>query len=242
MNVAQDQTLAKQEKFIALRAGGDSFRTIAKKLKVSKDTCKKWECSFSDRVSEARKERLEAVYIQFGMMKEARIKGLGARLQKIEEELDKRDLSDVPSDKLLDMALKYRATLKEEFTPLQASEKQDLVGSIKESVSTLTTRIASGELGSDALKIETASLLALEKVQASLPQETKDNKFEFKIMTAEESLQERLQTIRLQAEIMLSDDKQRELVNEKLNEIEGMKQEYENLISSEKWKKEYLSK
>ena len=176
MNQAQDQTTARQEKFIELRAGGDSYRTIAKKLKVSRGTLARWESELGDRVAETRRDRLEAVYNEYGLLKEYRIKSLGEQLKRIEGELGRRELADVPTDKLLDFLLKYRAALKDEYTPLNTGERESLTQSINESVEILTTRIKSGELEQSSLKAETTSLLSLIKAREALPCEQDDDK------------------------------------------------------------------
>ena len=171
MNQAQEQRTEKQEKFIELRAGGDSYRTIAKKLGVCRETLSRWESELGGAVAELRRDRLESVYKKYGMLKETRIKSLGEQLKRIEGELDRRELADVPTDKLLDFLLKYRAALKDEFTPIAAGERESLTQSINETVEILTTRIKSGELETSSLKAETTSLLSLIKARESLPKE-----------------------------------------------------------------------
>lgn len=207
MNTTQDQTVKKQERFIMLRAGGDSYRTIAKKLRVSRSLLSKWEGELGERISEAKRDRLEAVYCQYGMYKEARIKSLGERLKRIEEELDKRDLSDVPSEKLLDLSLKYRATLKEEYSPVNTGAQESLTESIKETVEILTTRIKSGELETNSLKTETASLLSLVKAKESLPPDPEENetlKIRFHCF---DEVDKRLDEIKTQAQLMTTPEK-----------------------------------
>ncbi len=56
------------------------------------------------------------------MLEEARIKPLGTALQNIDKELDKRNLADVPTDKLLDYKLKYTSALTDEYVPLDTRD------------------------------------------------------------------------------------------------------------------------
>ena len=97
-------------------------------------------------------------------------------MKRIEGELGRRELADVPTDKLLDFLLKYRAALKDEYTPLNTGERESLTQSINETVEILTTRIKSGELETSSLKTETTSLLSLIKARESLPREQDPDK------------------------------------------------------------------
>lgn len=221
MNTTQDQTVRKQERFITLRAEGDSYRTIAKKLRISRQTLTKWEGELSERISEAKRDRLETVYKEYGMFKESRIRSLGERLKRIESELDKRDLSDVSSDKLLDLALKYRATLREEYSPLNVGGQGSLSESIKETVEILTTRIKSGELETNSLKSETASLLSLVKAKESLPSEDTEEQVQIRFHVFDD-VDKRLDEIKAQAEIMTTPEK--DSVLSMIQELTAMKE------------------
>jgi hypothetical protein len=140
------------------------------------------------------------------MMKEARIKGLGDLLKKVEGELSNRSLSDVSSDKLIDLSLKIRGALKEEYSPVNTGAQESLTESIKETVEILTTRIKSGELETNSLKTETASLLSLVKAKESLPPE--DTQEELRIrFHCYDDVDKRLDEIKAQAEIMTTPEK-----------------------------------
>lgn len=206
MNTTQDQTVKKQERFITLRAGGDSYRTIAKKLRVSRGLLTKWEGELSEHISEAKRDRLETVYKEFGMLKESRIRSLGERLKRIEAELDKRDLSDVPSDKLLDLSLKYRATLREEYSPLILRRQSSLEESISETVEILTSRVISGELEPNALKTETSSLLTLIKAKESLPNDKGLEDIRIRFHTLDD-VDSGLENIKAEAELLATPEK-----------------------------------
>jgi len=221
MEQTQDQNARKQERFILLRAEGDSYRTIAKKLRISRNTLAKWEGELGDRISEAKRDRLEAVYKEYGMLKESRIRGLGERLKRIESELDKRDLSDVSSDKLLDLALKYRATLREEYSPLNVGGQGSLSESIKETVEILTSRVNSGELETTALKTETASLLTLIKAKENLPKERELDDLRIRFHCYDE-VDKRLDEIKAQAQLMTTPEK--DSVLSMIQELTAMKE------------------
>ena len=51
---------------------------------------------------------LEALQEEFFLLKEGRIRLLGEQLQRLRQELANRDLSSVPTDKLMELLLKYQ--------------------------------------------------------------------------------------------------------------------------------------
>ena len=58
-------------------------------------------------------------------MRENRLQTFGAMLTKIKEEVESRDLSDVPTDKLLELLLKYNSQVKEEIVePIYKSSEE----------------------------------------------------------------------------------------------------------------------
>lgn len=120
--------LDKQAEFIKLRARGLSLRQCGEALGTNKDTCNKWDKELKAQIAKHKSDRLQDVYTEYGMYKEARIKALGTALNNIDTELSSRDLSDVPTDKLLDYKLKYTTALSEEYVPItpQTDEGQVL--------------------------------------------------------------------------------------------------------------------
>ena len=59
-------------------------------------------------------------------MKENRLQTFGAMLTKIKEEIDRRNLSDVPTDKLLDLLLKYENQVKDEVIDPTYKSSQEI--------------------------------------------------------------------------------------------------------------------
>lgn len=100
--------------FVELRAKGYSFSRIAKKLRVSKSTVTEWNEELAEQVARLRAQELEAIQEKYALQKEARLKALGQHLGALEKELAKRDLSQVPTEKLLELILKYHRQAKEE--------------------------------------------------------------------------------------------------------------------------------
>jgi len=103
-----------KQRFIDLRAKGWSFDKIAKELGKAKQTLIDWSKELQDEIANLKAMELEALYERYYLLKENRLQTFGAMLIKIKEEALKRDLSDVPTDKLLDLLLKYNTQVKDE--------------------------------------------------------------------------------------------------------------------------------
>jgi hypothetical protein len=105
--------------FIQLRAKGLPYVRIAERLGVAKSTLANWNAELEAQIASARAMELEALQEEFFLLKEGRIRMLGEQLQRLRHELANRDLSSVPTDKLMDLLLKYQAALKEEFVEVR---------------------------------------------------------------------------------------------------------------------------
>ena len=149
--------LDKQAEFIKLRAKGLSLRQCGEALGTNKDTCNKWDKELKAQIAKHKSERLQDVYTEYGMYKEARIKALGTALNNISDELSSRDLSDVPTDKLLDYKLKYTTALSEEYVPIapQTDEGQVLdAKTIINRLDDLYKRVRDGETTKEQAQTE----------------------------------------------------------------------------------------
>ena len=104
-----------KSQFIELRAKGWSYVKIARKLKVSKNTLANWGAELEGEIASLKAMELEALYERSYMSKEARIRLLGSQLKEIQDELKKRGLEDVSTEKLLDMELKLYQAIQAEY-------------------------------------------------------------------------------------------------------------------------------
>ena len=104
-----------KERFIELRAKGWSFDKIAKETGKAKQTLIDWSKELQDEIANRKALELEALYESYYLLKENRLQTFGEMLTKIKTEVERRDLSDVPTDKLLDLFLKYNNQVKEEI-------------------------------------------------------------------------------------------------------------------------------
>mgnify|MGYP001155437714 FL=1 len=109
------ETNEKKEKFIQLRAKGYSFDKIAKKLKMSKQTLIDWNKELEEEISNFKAMELELLYEKYYLTREQRLQTFGQMLSRLKDEIDIRDLSEIPTEKLLDLFLKYNEKVKEEL-------------------------------------------------------------------------------------------------------------------------------
>lgn len=119
------ETTELKERFIELRAKGWSFDKIAKETGKAKQTLIDWSKELQDEIGNRKALELEALYESYYLMRENRLQTFGAMLTKIKEEIERRDLSDVPTDKLLELLLKYNSQVKEEIVePIYKSSQE----------------------------------------------------------------------------------------------------------------------
>lgn len=132
-----------QERFIELRAEGRSYADIAAALDVSKTTLIEWGKALKKEVANARTLRLDALFQLYAVAKAKRVEVFGKRLEAILAELDKRDLTDVPTPALLKLALEYGQRLKDEEADLtiQGDARDPMIGLCESLVSTETWNI-----------------------------------------------------------------------------------------------------
>lgn len=96
-----------RHRFIEMRAKGHSIRSAAKEIGVSPTTLTNWQAELDDEIARRKAVELEALYEENFMLKEHRIKFFGEQIKALQEELNNRDLSDVSTDRLFELLLKY---------------------------------------------------------------------------------------------------------------------------------------
>ncbi len=115
-----------ENRIIELRARGKSYSTIASELKIGKqtalDVCKKYK----EQIATLQALELEQLYEEQRITSTERITAIASLMQRVREEIDSRDLSQVPTEKLIDLYLKQSSALREEIIEpnFQSSEEQ----------------------------------------------------------------------------------------------------------------------
>ena len=104
-----------KQDFINLRAKGHSIRAIASELNLSPQTVLNWEGDFNEEISRLKAVELESLYEQFHLTKKHRLKEISDQLQSIQKELSSRKLTDISTDRLLDLNLRYLERVEKEY-------------------------------------------------------------------------------------------------------------------------------
>jgi len=160
--------------FVELRAKGWSYRRIASRLKVSKSTQVTWSQELEAEITSLKAMELEALYETYYLLKEGRIRLLGAILRKLKREISSRDFSEVATDKLLELLLKYQEALQAEYVeprPLSVAALRTRAGTkldseaIAEELDDLLQRYQSGLVDTRTARDEVALLVAALKVE-----------------------------------------------------------------------------
>ena len=119
------ENLDLKQQFITLRAKGHSLERISKKLGKCRQTLSNWNSELQEEIANTRSIELEALFEEYFLTKENRIKTFSQLLEKINKELDKRDFQAVSDDKLVDLKLKINQQLRGEyFEPKIKSESE----------------------------------------------------------------------------------------------------------------------
>jgi len=94
-----------KNEFIARRGLGESYRAISVKLNVSEKTLKIWGGKFADKIRQVEDDGLRVAVDLHNLAKSGRLQKVAAELDRIDTELEKRDLSAVPVSKLIMLKL-----------------------------------------------------------------------------------------------------------------------------------------
>jgi len=96
-------TEQKQE-FVRLRASGRSYQAIAEQVGVSKPTLLKWAVELENEIKQAQGLEFQALLESYEMSKRIRLESLLKLHKRIQAEIDRRELADIPTAKLFELA------------------------------------------------------------------------------------------------------------------------------------------
>lgn len=106
----------KIKEFIELRAKNWSFKRISEEIGVSKPTLIEWSKKFRYEIETLNNIELEGLFHEYKTTTEQRMEYYGELQNKILTELKGRDMSEVKTDKLLEMLIKTSDKLFDEAT------------------------------------------------------------------------------------------------------------------------------
>ena len=110
------------DRFIELRAQGWSFTRIAAELDVHKNTLLAWSRKHQHRIQNLRALETEALSERFKLSRNTCLESLAEDSRRIREELARRDLTDIPTARLVILAASLRAEASHINGPLQLAE------------------------------------------------------------------------------------------------------------------------
>lgn len=123
------KTLDEKQQFVELRAKGYSYQKIANQIGVSEPTLISWSQKeqTSRDIHNLRTLHMDELQEKYAMTKRHRIAVFGEVLSRAKTELDKRDLSEMPTDKLVNMMIKLSHTLRQDESELQLKGEPELL-------------------------------------------------------------------------------------------------------------------
>lgn len=146
------KSAATKQKFIQLRAEGLSYAKISEQLHISKSTCSSWDDQLAEKIVDLKKDRLQELYEEYGMQKEARIKSLGKVLNKIDQAIDDADFSAMTPAQLLDARLKYQKALSNEYVPTTDSTGTITMDELQSRLLSLADQAKNNDLNAQSAK------------------------------------------------------------------------------------------
>ena len=127
-----------QQKFIERRAQGWSFVRIAAELGIAKSTLTEWSRKFRFEIQNRRALELDDLQDRVLGTVESRVAGWAETLARVEQELRKRDLAQVPTTNLYSLAASLRRQIEREtgairfVTPVKDIPGEEYVEQIQE--------------------------------------------------------------------------------------------------------------
>lgn len=102
------------DQFIELRSQGASYSQISKLLGVTKSTMIQWAREHNETINNLRAMDFADISEKHYLVKKKRVELLGETLTRIKDELGKRDLAEIPTEKLLKCQMDCLILLKQE--------------------------------------------------------------------------------------------------------------------------------
>ncbi|MCU0784681.1 MAG: hypothetical protein MUF81_11690 [Verrucomicrobia bacterium] len=122
--MTDQETIAR---FIFLRAQGWSFNRIAVEINVSKPTLIKWSRQHQFDIANLRATETEGLAERVFRQRHERWEVLARQLKRLEEEIEKRDLEEIPASRLHAIAAALRAEINRETGHVHFAESNKTV-------------------------------------------------------------------------------------------------------------------
>ena len=123
------------ERFIVLRSQGSALSQIAAELNVGKSTLIRWSRKYHHRIRNLQAVETEALSEDCKISRRRCLENLGEDIQRIREELARRDLKDVSTARLFLLSARLRHEAARLNGPLKLSEPLGEAGASEEEFS-----------------------------------------------------------------------------------------------------------
>lgn len=119
----------KKQQFITMRIEGQSFEAIAKSLSISKSHLVEWNKETETRtaINEGLAIRLNDTVRTLEMGKQARLSAMLKTYKKVIEEIEKRDLSDVSTEKLIQLSVLLNQKINDQNISVEIGDNEGFV-------------------------------------------------------------------------------------------------------------------
>ena len=90
-----------ESEYVRLRQAGESIQDLSDSLYVIESQCMVWEQAHKEEIEQSRFLQTGKLIREKKLTRQDRIESMSKILEKINSEIDKRDFSDIPTDKLI---------------------------------------------------------------------------------------------------------------------------------------------
>lgn len=132
------KSMEARDRFVELRAEGWTLSRISEELGVSKPTLIKWSKEGEAAITLGRYSRMEEISERLGLLRESRLQAFGELLARVREELAKRSLDDIPTLRLVTMALDLERRISEDMERVRYHESDGVEAWLQEQVGEYT--------------------------------------------------------------------------------------------------------
>lgn len=120
MSKARQTPERQKERFVALRAEGRSVSSIASEMDLSPAELLTWQDDLSREIEAARYIRAEELAERYRLTRSGRLEVLGTIHERVIREIEGRDLTEVPTEKLVRLSLQLQEKIREELSEVRA--------------------------------------------------------------------------------------------------------------------------
>jgi transposase len=118
-----------QDRFVFMRSQGKTFDDISQQLGVSTGCLINWSRKYRFQIQNFRAIELENLRSKLISTSEARARALSEELQRVQQELKKRNLADIPTARLYSLEESLRRQVLQELGEMQfTSSTRDIPG------------------------------------------------------------------------------------------------------------------